>query len=124
MDSQQDLFVVKESQPAAAGPVALAPVPDTSDLPLRDWIRAHHYQYILCEVVLREKTIEANALLSGGPEVELEYLLAAYEGDETRLREDIACIATFLHGRNMQPRVGVMTKESSISSRGELQLES
>lgn len=63
-------------------------------------------------------------LLSGGPEFELEYLLAAYEGDETQLREDVASVATFLHGRNMHPRVGVMTKESSISSRGELLLES
>jgi hypothetical protein len=74
--------------------------------------------------VLRAKTIEANALLSGGPEVELEYLIEAYGGDEARLCEDIACVSTFLFSRNMHPRVGVMTKESSISSRGELQLES
>jgi hypothetical protein len=42
----------------------------------------------------------------------------------TLLRKDIAAVSTYLHGRNLQPRRGVMTKESSISSRGELQLES
>lgn len=76
MDSQQDLFVVP--QPGIQAPaVVAAPEPDTSDLPLREWIRANRYQYILCEVVLRAKTIEANALLSAGPESELEYLIEA-----------------------------------------------
>jgi len=48
MDSQQDLFVVP--QPVIPAPaVAAAPEPDTSSLPLREWIRAGRYQYILCE---------------------------------------------------------------------------
>ena len=123
MDSQQDLFVAP--QPVIQAPaVGAAPEPDTSSLPLREWIRTHWYQYILCELVLRAKTIEANALLSAGPESELEYLIEAYDGNEALLREDIAAVSTYLHGRNLQPRRGVMTKESSISSRGEIQLES
>jgi hypothetical protein len=123
MRSQQDLFVVP--QPVIQAPaVVAAPEPDTSSLPLREWIRTHGYQYILCELVLPAKTIEANALLSAGPESELEYLIEAYSGNEPLLREDIAGVSTYLHGRNLQPRRGVMTKESSISSKGELQLES
>jgi hypothetical protein len=59
-----------------------------------------------------------------GLESELEYLIEAYGGNEALLREDIATVSTYLHRRNLQPRRGVMTKESSISSRGELQPES
>lgn len=33
------------TQPAAVGPVTLDPMPVTSGLPLRERIRAHHYQY-------------------------------------------------------------------------------
>jgi hypothetical protein len=118
MESRQDLFVVP--QPEYPGPRLWWPPrsPTTSSLPLREWIRAH--QYWCCELVLRAKTIEANALLSAGPESELEYLIEAYDGNEALLREDIAAVSTYLHGRNLQPRRGVMTKESSISSRGEL----
>jgi hypothetical protein len=115
------LFVVPQ---APDSPPPATTVPDTNDLPLREWIRAHRYQYILCELVLRAETIEANSLLSAGPEFELEYLIEAYSGNEALLREDIASVSAYLHGRNLQPRRGVMTKESSISSRGELLLES
>ena len=123
MDSQQDLFVAP--QPVIQAPAVVAAAePDTSDLTLREWILAGHHQYILCELVLRAKTIEANALLSAGPESELQYLIEAYGGDEALLRQDIVAVSTYLHGRNLQPRRGVMTKESSMSSRGEIQPES
>jgi hypothetical protein len=103
MESRQDLFVVP--QPEYPGPRLWWPPrsPTTSSLPLREWIRAHQYWCILCELVLRAKTIEANALLSAGPESELEYLIEAYEGNEALLREDIAAVSTYLHGRNLQP---------------------
>src|ERR1700759_2885731 len=119
MDSQQDLFVAP--QPVIQAPAVVAAAEsDTSDLTLREWILAGHHQYILCELVLRAKTIEANALLSAGPESELQYLIEASDGNENLLREDSAAVSNYQHGRKHHPRRGVMTKKSCLSSRGEL----
>jgi hypothetical protein len=82
-------------RPVSSTPEGGAQDPDTSDLPLREWILAGHHQYHLCELVLRTKTIEANALLSAGPESELRYLIEAYGGDEALLRQDIASMSAF-----------------------------
>jgi hypothetical protein len=40
MDPQQDLFMAPEPQPAAVLPASPIPEPDTTNLSLREWIRA------------------------------------------------------------------------------------
>jgi hypothetical protein len=81
---------------------------------LMAWCRKNHHDLILCDVVLRAKTIEANALCSAGPEAELKYLLEAYNGDEASLRVQILEVARVIRLHNLQPGYSKATDEMSL----------
>ncbi len=123
----EDVFIdifedLPEQKPATEDPwpcinalldKVMAP-PDEPCSDLREWCRKNNHDYVLQEVVLRAKTIEANFLCSAGPDAEFKYLVEAYAGDEVSLRAAITEVSRVIRGHSLTVGACKNTDETSL----------
>jgi hypothetical protein len=115
--SPKEVKAVKIAKPPAPEMTVIPAQPfhPSQKLDLPAWLRKHKYDLILCELVVRAKTIEANHLHTEGSEAELKYLLEAYGGDETLLRADVVDTAQYIQRHHMQAAAHRTTEETSLT---------